>query len=93
MFNIQKSDNRVLQLHLAIFTFLQSLKKFSLNTVLVVYSWSNIWAKNTATSSDARLSFTFLPADKEKQAHPFTASIKNTVCETLIKIECHDLPI
>lgn len=32
----------------------------------MVYSWSNIWAKNTATSSAAGLSFTFSPAHKHK---------------------------
>lgn len=47
-------------------TFLQSLKKFSRNTFLVVYSWSNIWAKNSATSSAARLNLTFSPAGKER---------------------------
>lgn len=47
-------------------TFLQSLKKFSRNTFLVVYSWSNIWAKKSATSSAARLSFIFLPAHKHR---------------------------
>lgn len=47
-------------------TFLQSLKKFSRNTFFVVYSWSNIWAKNNATSSAVTPSFTFFPADKQK---------------------------
>lgn len=49
-------------------TFLQSLKKFSRNTFLVVYSWSNIWAKNNATSSAAGPSFTFLPAHTRPSA-------------------------
>lgn len=55
------------------FTFLQSLKKFSRNTFLVVYSWSNIWAKNNATSSAVTLNFTFLPAHRQSTSTNLTS--------------------
>lgn len=45
-------------------TFLQSLKKFFRNISLVVYSWSNIFAKKVATSSAPGLSFICLPGDR-----------------------------
>lgn len=67
IFFLKKWKKRI-DVHICCYTFLQSLKKFSRNTFFVVYSWSNIWAKNTATSSAARLSFTFFPgATKEKE--------------------------
>lgn len=42
-------------------TFLQSLKKFLRKISFVVYSWSNILAKNVATSSASGLSFMGFP--------------------------------
>lgn len=46
-------------------TFLQSLKKFFLKMSFVVYSWSNILAKNVATSSAGALSFKGFPTNTE----------------------------
>lgn len=43
-------------------TFLQSLKKLLRKTSFTVYSWSNICAKNRATSSAGGLNLTGLPA-------------------------------
>lgn len=52
----RKSENRSCR------AFLQSLKKFLRKMSLVVYSCSNILAKNVATSSASGLSLMCLPA-------------------------------
>lgn len=53
-------------------TFRQSLKKFFLNISLVVYSWSNIFAKNVATSSASGLSLICFPGEKQNTKNMFT---------------------
>lgn len=63
-------------------TFLQSLKKFFLKMSLVVYSWSNILAKNVATSSAEAPSFIALPTNTEK-SHCSLGQTKWIICYSL----------